>query len=148
MFRQSAKLKHSFLLTIIISVTSSVVTSTSANGGATATLTFKKSHAITDIREFYRGEPAEEGLFHRRIKRQTGNGLMGRDEQLLILQKHNERRRNEIRSEGVSNMEVMVSISHYRLHYFIAHRFKFGARKFSTKKLHYLQVSLMSLTLW
>ena len=116
MFQQRGKLKQCFLLTVVISVTSSVATSMSAKNSATVTSTFKKSHAITDIREFYRGEPAVEEIFLRRIKRQTGNGLMSRDEQLLILQKHNERRRNEVRSEGVSNMEVMVSASH--LHYF------------------------------
>ena len=118
MFQQRGKLKQCFLLTVVISVTSSVATSMSAKNSATVTSTFKKSHAITNIREFYRGEPAAEEMFLRRIKRQTGNGLMSRDEQLLILQKHNERRRNEVRSEGVSNMEVMVSASHYHLHYF------------------------------
>ena len=109
MFQRRAKLKQCFLLTVVISVTSSVVTSLSAENSATATSTFRKSHAITDIRELSRGEPAAEGIFRNRIKRQTGNGLMSRDEQLLILQKHNERRRNEVRSEGVSNVEVMVS---------------------------------------
>ena len=115
--------------------------SMSANDGATATLTFKKSHAITDIREFYRGENAAEGLFSRRIKRQTGNGLMSRDEQLLILQKHNERRRNEVRSEGVSNMEVMVSVSHYHLHYLYCTQVKFSLKK-QCKKVALLKEKL------
>ena len=70
-----------------------------------------KSNAITDVRDFYHVEDAFEDLqAHRRVRRQTGNGLMTPADQQLILQKHNERRRNEVRAEGVSNMELMVSI--------------------------------------
>ena len=68
-----------------------------------------KSHAITDVRDNYHGDSAAAGLFvHRRVRRQTGNGLMTPAEQQLILEKHNERRRKEVKEEGVSNMEVMV----------------------------------------
>ena len=70
-----------------------------------------KSHARTDVSDYYHGDSAAAGLFgHRRVRRQTGNGLMTTAEQQLILQKHNERRRKEVRAEGVSNMEVMVSL--------------------------------------
>ena len=69
-----------------------------------------KSHAITDTRDHYHGDSAAAGLFaRRRVRRQTGNGLMTPAEQQLILQKTQRKKEaQEVKAEDVSNMEVMV----------------------------------------
>ena len=103
-----AGIKQSWAVLVMFAMMSQDVTSLLMQSDDVNVRTLK-SHAITDTRDHYHGDSAAAGLFaRRRVRRQTGNGLMTPAEQQLILQKHNERRRQEVKAEGVSNMEVMV----------------------------------------
>lgn len=56
--------------------------------------------------------PGAEGEVPRRVRRQApGQNLMTPEEERIILQKHNERRRSEVRAEGVADMQLMVRVS-------------------------------------